>query len=355
MLPAANRNQKQVIGCLNINLGLIIGLHAHHDLLLEPAMESSHRVRAIVSFVYAVEHGSFAAGARALGVSSAAVSKNVASLEKALGVRLVNRTTRSLQLTEEGAGFLRQARVALEALDAAVDSLAGQRAQPLGRVRLSTSMSFGRAHVLPLLPGLLAGHSGLSVELDFDDRRVDLVRDGYDLVIRGGNIRDSALISRPVCQLNTVLVASPAYLARQGVPKAVADLQHHQVIGRRFLGGTVAPWSFRGQDASIISLEPADSAVLTLSSPEALVQAAVAGAGIAEVGVHLAWADLVAGRLKIVLHRHHHRGTYEMVIQYPHRALIAPRVRVTVDYLLDAFAKDVALHVPLKALAAYAA
>lgn len=318
-------------------------------------MDSSHRVRAIVSFVQAVEQGSFAAAARALGVTSAAVSKNVASLEKALGVRLMNRTTRSLQLTDEGAGFLRQARVALEALDAAVDSLAGQRAQPLGRVRLSTSNAFGRGHVLPVLPGLLDSHPGLAVEVDFDDRRVDLVRDGYDLVIRGGNIRDSALISRPICHLNTVLVAAPAYLAAHGVPRAVEDLQRHRLIGRRFLGGAVAPWSFQGKDGSISSLDPVDAAVLTLSSPDALVQAACAGAGIAEVGVHLAWADLRAGRLKVVLHRQHHRGSYEMVIQYPHRALIAPRVKVTLEYLLDVLSADEALHVPLKALEGYLA
>ena len=107
-------------------------------------MDSSQRVRAILSFVQAADAGSFAAGARALGISSAAVGKNIAGLEKSLGVRLMNRTTRSLKLTDEGEAFLRQARVALEALDLAVDAVISQRAAPTGSVRISTSAGFGR-------------------------------------------------------------------------------------------------------------------------------------------------------------------------------------------------------------------
>lgn len=315
----------------------------------------SHRVRAILCFVQAVDTGSFVAAGRALGVTSAAISKNVATLEKALGVRLMNRTTRTLELTEEGAAFLRQARVALEALDAAVDTIAVQRAQISGRVRISTSAAFGREHLMPVLSGLLSLHPDLSVEVDFDDRLVDLVRDRYDIALRGGNIRDSALISRPACRLNTLLVASPDYLARHGVPNTAKALHRHRLIARRFLGGAVATWSFQAADGSITTLDPADTATLTLSAPEALVEAALDGIGIAQIGVHLALEHLAVGKLKIVLHGQYHPGTYEMVIQYPHRILIAPRVRVTVDYLLDAFSKDKRLHVSLQTLDAYAA
>lgn len=318
-------------------------------------MDSSQRVRAILSFVQAADAGSFAAAGRLLDISSAAVSKNVAGLEKALGVRLMNRTTRTLKLTEEGAAFLRQARVALEALDAAVDVVATQRVGPSGRVRISTSSAFGRDQLLPVLPGLLSRYPALSVEVDFDDRIVDLVRDGYDLAIRGGNSPDSALVSRSICHLYLVLVASPDYLASQGVPQSPQDLQAHRLIARRFLGGRVVQWSFRAEDGSITSLDPTDTAVLTLSAPESVVQAACNGMGVARVGVHLAWPHLLSGALKVVLHRYHHPGSYEMVMQYPHRALIAPRVRAALDYLLDAFAKDKALHVPLEALDTYVA
>lgn len=318
-------------------------------------MDSSQRVRAILSFVHAADAGSFAAAGRLLGITSAAVSKNVAGLEKALGVRLMNRTTRTLQLTHEGAVFLRQARIALDALDAAVDTVTTQRLGPSGRVRISTSSSFGRDHLLPVLPGLLSRYPALSVEVDFDDRVVDLVRDGYDLAVRGGNIPDSALVSRPICRLNTVLVASPAYMLRQGVPRSPQELRAHRLIARRFLGGRVSTWSFQGEDGSITAFDPTDAAVLTLSAPEAVVQAACDGVGITNIGVHLAWPHLLSGALKIVLHRYHHPGSYEMVMQYPHRALIAPRVRAALDYLLEAFAEDKMLHVPLEALAAYVA
>jgi DNA-binding transcriptional LysR family regulator len=318
-------------------------------------LDLSQRTRAILSFVHAADGGSFAAAGRMLGITSAAVSKNVAGLEQALGVRLMNRTTRTLKLTDEGAVFLRQARVALEALDSAVDSIVAQRLGPQGRVRISTSAAFGRDHLQPVLPGLLARYPGLSVAVDFDDRIVDVVRDGYDIVIRGGNIRDSALVSRPIFRMHAVLVASPAYLARHGVPRTPDELGAHRLIARRFLDGEVATWGFRMRDGSLVEFDPGEAALLTFSAPEAGVQAAVDGLGIARVGVHLAWEQLRAGKLKVLLRRHFLPGTYEMAIQYPHRALKASRVQATVDYLLDAFAANESLHVPLKALDAYGA
>lgn len=317
-------------------------------------MDLSQRVRTILSFVQAVDAGSFAAAARVLGISSAAVSKNVASLEQALGVRLMNRTTRTLSLTDEGSAFLKQARIALAALDSAVDAVAAQRAEISGHVRISTSAAFGRDQLMPALPGLLARYPAISVEADFDDRVVDLVRDGYDLAIRGGRIADSALVSRPICHLNMILVASPDYLGREGTPRTPEELKRHRLIARRFLGGKVSPWSFRQADGCMTTLD-LESAALTLSAPEALAQAASLGLGIAQVGVHHAWSHLVSGRLRVLLLGLHDPGSYEMVLQYPHRALVAPRVRATVDYLLAAFSRNEALHVPLPALTAYAA
>jgi DNA-binding transcriptional LysR family regulator len=316
-------------------------------------VDLSQRVRAILSFVQAADSGSFAAAARTLGISSAAVSKNVASLELALGVRLMNRTTRTLNLTDEGAVFLKQARIALDALDTAVDAVAAQRVETSGHVRISTSAAFGRDQLMPALPGLLSRYPALSVEVDFDDRVIDLVHDGYDLAIRGGHIADSALIARPICRLNMVLVASPDYLERNGTPRTPQQLDRHTLIARRFLGGRVSPWCFRAADGSITTLDT-DHAALTVSAPEALVQAAFFGMGIAQVGVHHAWKYLSSGSLKVLLLGQHDPGSYEMVLQYPHRALIAPRVRATIDYLLAAFANDEALHVPLEALAAHA-
>lgn len=150
------------------------------------------------------------------------------------------------------------------------------------------------------------------------------------------------------------LVASPDYLARAGIPVSPDELRQHRLIVRRFLGGRISPWNFRGSDDSITTLD-IESAAMTLSAPETLAQAASLGMGIAQVGVHHAWRYLAAGELKIVLLGLHDPGDYEMVMQYPHRALVAPRVRVTIDYLLAAFAQDEALHVPLDALKAFEA
>ncbi|MFV0680058.1 LysR substrate-binding domain-containing protein [Ottowia sp.] len=322
-------------------------------------MDSSHRIRAIVSFVQTTDSGSFAAAARALGISAAAVSKNVASLEQALGVRLLHRTTRTLSLTAEGTAFLHRARVALDALDQAVDAVAAQRAQPVGQVRISSSQAFGVAHLMPALPPLLAQYPGLSVEVDFDDRVIDLVHSGYDMALRGGHIEDSALVSRPVCRFKLILVASPAYLSAHGVPRTPDDLHTHRLIARRFLGGRVMPWALspaqeQGQNKSV-PFDVSNHATLTLSAPEAALQAALNGAGITQTALHLAWPHLKAGTLKMVLHPQFQPGDYELVMQYPHRALMAPRVRVTLDHLSAAFAKDEALHVPLAEAARFAA
>lgn len=315
-------------------------------------MDTSQHVRAIISFVHSASAGSFSGAARVLGISSAAVSKNIAGLEKKLGVRLMNRTTRTLKLTEEGEAFLHQARIGLDALDLAADAVVASRATPTGRVRISTSVGFGREQLTPALAGLLAKYPGLAVDVDFDDRVVDLIQDGYDLAIRGGRIRDSSLVCRPICKMNLVLVAAPGYLARYGVPATPEALAQHRLITRKFLGGRISPWAFSAPDGSIITLNT-DAAVMNLSSPEALTQAALAGIGITEVGVHHAWKYLVSGQLKCVLLDTHHPGNLEMSLQYPHRVLIAPRVKVTIEYLLETFATLEELHVPLEALACH--
>lgn len=317
-------------------------------------MDSSQRIRAILSFVQAADAGSFAGAARALGISSAAVGKNIAGLETALGVRLMNRTTRTMNLTEEGEAYLRQARIALEALDMATEAVIAHRATPTGSVRISTSVGFGREQLTPILPGLLEKYPGLSVEVDFDDRVTDLIQNRYDMALRGGRIADSSLVSRPICRFNLVVVASPAYLARYGIPRKPEDLTQHRLLTRHFLGGGIAPWDFRSDDGSIRTLNTG-AAVMTLSSPEAIAHAAASGAGVANIGVHHVWKHLQSGQLKVLLVDSHHPGSFEMTLQYPHRALIAPRVRVTVDYLLEEFSHLEELHVPLSVLKDYQA
>jgi len=317
-------------------------------------MDATQRVRAMLSFVQAADRGSFAAAARAMGISAAAVGKNVAGLEGALGVRLMNRSTRSLQLTGEGLAFLERAREAIDALDTAIDSVAAQRAQPAGRVRISTSHWYGHRFVLPLLPALIERYPALVPDVELDDRRVDLVRDGFDLAFRGGHLEDSSIVSRHVCDLLTVLVASPDYLHRHGVPQRPDDLVRHRLITVRFLNGTLAQWHFKRPKGQIEERKP-EPAALVISDPQAALDAAARGVGIAQTGIHHAFEHLREGRLKIVLAKYHHAGSRSMALQYPHRALIAPRVRATVDFLLAGLAKSEALHMAVADVLRYAA
>lgn len=317
-------------------------------------MDATQRVPAIVSFVQTADRGSFAAAARALGISAVAVSKNVAKLEGALGVRLLNRTTRSQRLTHEGEAFLERARIAIDALDAAVDAVAAQRADVTGRVRISCANNFGRTYLMPLLPGLRARYPALELEIDFDDRQVDLIAGGYDIALRGGQIVDSSLVSRPIATLQTVLVASPDYLAHRGVPATAQELSGHDLISIRFLSGQVSPWTFSHPDGSLYEYLP-ERPVLTLSSPFAALDAAQLGIGIAQVGLPHGWPLLRAGELKVVLLHEHHPGSRKLVLQYPHRALIAPRVRAAVDYLGERLGADETLKVSRQILEPYCA
>lgn len=317
-------------------------------------MDAAQRVPAMLAFVQTADRGSFAAAARALGISAAAVSKSVANLESALGVRLLNRTTRSLGLTDEGAAFLERARTALDALDAAVDAVAVHRAAPAGKVRISIGNNFGRNYLMPLLPELRRRYPLLQIAIDFDDRQVDLIAEGYDIGLRGGQLEDSSLISRHICDIETVLVATPGYLAQRGIPRCVDDLAHHDLISTRFLNGATSHWRFHESAGAVIEYTP-EQVVLTVSSPEAALDAARMGMGIAQIGVHHGWPWLRDGSLKVLLPEAHHPGQRAMALQYPHRALLALRVRVAIEYLVEALGANEALHLTRERVLAYAA
>lgn len=297
-------------------------------------MESSDRVPSILAFVHAAEQGSFVAAARTLNISASAISKNISNLERSLGVRLLNRTTRSIQLTSEGQAFFERARIAIDALDHAVDSVTAHRIEPVGKVRISTGNATGHAYLLPVIPELVKRYPALNVEVDFDDRRVDLVREGYDLALRAGWLEDSSLISRAICHLPNVLVASTEYLQLHGIPRTREDLAAHQNIAVRFLSGKMMPWMFHAENGKIQEYLP-EFPVLQVSAPIAALEAAVLDMGIAQVGLHQAWSFLKKGQLKVLLQGLHYRGERRLSLQYPHRALVAPRVRVTVDFLLE--------------------
>lgn len=309
------------------------------------------QLQGLAAFIEIADAGSLAAAARHLGVSSAAVSKNLMRLEAQLGVRLIQRSTRRLRLTSEGESFLEKARSALRALDEAVAEVSQSAAEPVGLVRVSVGISFGRHWVLPALPALTNAHPGLQIEVDLDNRPVDLVAEGYDIGIRGAVIDASSLVARRICALPTALFASPAYLRRAGVPERIDELPQHRSVQRRLTDGSLSPWAFRGNGSKrrvLVALTPS----LIVNDGEAGMDFALAGAGIAQAGLYHALPYLRSGRLKLVLADRHDAGAREFVLHYPHRRYLAPRVRVVVDALLEHFAAADDLHLKVADLPA---
>jgi DNA-binding transcriptional LysR family regulator len=297
----------------------------------------------LLAFVETVDCGTLAAAAERLELTPAAVSKALSRLEAQLGVRLLQRSTRRLSLTAEGEAFLSKARAALRLLDEAVAEVAQSAREPAGRVRISVGMAFGRRWVLPLLPALTAAHPQLAIDVDLENRQVDLVAGGFDIAVRGGFIEDSSLVARRVCALPVVLLASPGYLRRAGIPATPADLSAHRCAGAR-LGASATPqhWRFVGLGGRRLDVLPQPA--LTTTDPETLVDLALAGAGIVQAGLHHALPSLRSGRLKLLFPGLHDAGTREIVVHYPHRLYLAPRVRVVVDALLAGFAASPDLH-----------
>ncbi len=293
----------------------------------------------LISAVQAADSGSFTAAAKVLDLTPAAVSKNVAALEALLQVRLFNRTTRQLSLTEEGKAFIAQTREGLQALEAA-SVTATQGLKPQGLVRINSSVGFGRRYVLPLLPAFYAQYPQVQVELSLNDQNVDLVKDGFDMGIRGGSQPPEGMVARKICSLKSVLVATPQYLKARGSPKHYSDLAGHDLLRVKFLSGRLSPWLFKDK-GKVVAFE--GQAKLLISDPEVILDAALLHMGIARMGRHHAFEALQSGQLIEVLPRQHESGDASMAMFYPHRAGLAPRVRVLVDFLLSRLVQLTAL------------
>lgn len=280
--------------------------------------------------VRACDAGSFSAAARTLGLTPAAVSKNIASLEARLGVRLFNRTTRSVRPTPEGERFVERARAGIQALEAAEEAIRAPEALQ-GRVRVSCGAGFGREFVIPALPPLMERHPGLEIELSLSDQQVDLVAQGFDIGIRGGASPPEGMVARTLARVPHLLVASPAYLKAHGTPRHWHELTSHRLIVQRFLSGRQPPWMFR-EGGRAVTFAPAGSVLL--SSPESAIDAAVAGLGIALVASHHATSALASRALREVLSAQLAVPPVTIAMYYPHRSGMAPRVRAVVEHLV---------------------
>ncbi|NVZ29068.1 LysR family transcriptional regulator [Pseudomonas gingeri] len=212
------------------------------------------RLAAMETFVYVVETGSFSAAARRLDVGQPAVSKTIAQLEERLGVRLLTRSTRGLSATEAGTLFFERARKVIEEAGEAELAARGAGAGLTGTLRISTTVTFSRLHILPHLGGFLEMHPLLDVDVLLDDRSVNLVEEGVDVALRMGNLSDSGLTARKIARCRRLVLGTPAYFERRGIPESPADLTDHEAVIYS-LGGGGASWLFKkGQAEQLVTL-----------------------------------------------------------------------------------------------------
>ncbi len=250
-------------------------------------------------FAKVAETGSFSAAAADFGLSAATVSKTIQRLEHRIGERLIHRTSRRFALTETGRVLhVRAARILAEG--EAVEAEAQEKsAIPHGRVRLAVPMSFGLRHVAPALPEFLARYPEISVDLQLDDRLVDLVAGGIDVALRIAEMPDSSLLARRLCAVRRWVVGSPEYFARHGTPAHPRELKTHACLGYNYLASGQA-WRFLAADGGAEELV-AVRGPLTATNADALQAALEAGAGLALQPDFLAWEALAAGRLIAVM------------------------------------------------------
>lgn len=287
------------------------------------------RLSAERMFLKVVETGSFAAAATRLGTSSGQASKLVARLEEDLGVKLLNRTTRALSLTEAGQSYAERLRQLVESFDDLATEVQNAAVAPRGHIRLTAPMSFGTIRLAPSLARFAAGFPDISLDVQFTDRIVNLVDEGFDAAIRVGNPTDTTLKGRRLCSAQVHAVAAPAYLAARGIPQSPADLARHDcIIDTNFRDPH--HWPFRGGQRVAVAGR------LAFSDATACLAAAEAGLGIACVPDFVAVESLASGRVRVVLAAHEcpPLGVHFL---YPGGRHLAAKIRVLIDFMVAEF------------------
>ena len=281
-------------------------------------------------FVQAAETRSFSAAGRNLGVSSSAVGKSVARLEARLGVRLLHRSTRSITLTAEGVLFLERCRRILSEVEAAELELSEIHTEPKGKLRVSFPL-VGQL-VMPVLTSFMHRYPLIELDVDFSDRMVDVIEEGFDAVIRTGEPADSRLMSRPLGNYSLVLVASLEYLSQHGHPQTPADLVDHACLQHKFPStGKYEAWPLRavGNETT-----PTLNTAMVCNTSEALIAVARAGLGIACLPDFMVREAISKGELVTVLNEHiEHQGTFRML--WPSSKHLAPKLRVFIDFMVE--------------------
>lgn len=287
------------------------------------------------TFIRISETGSFSAVAREVGATQPAISRQIAALEEHLGARLLQRSTRSLTLTEDGRELLARARHIIEAAEEAEAAIGRRHDTPTGLVRLGCPAVFGRTYIVPNLQALLTRYPGLTIDLIVGDDVVDMIQEGLDLSIRVGEITDAALVARQVGSTFSLPVASAEYLAAHGEPEHPEDLARHAcIVFTRVANPT--EWTFTSEDGEVTV--PVAGRLRT-NSIEAVLASVLEGHGIALVPLWMMRNQLQDGAVKPVLRRWKSPNRPISAV-YPSRRFLAPRTRAVIDFLVQEFRLD---------------
>jgi DNA-binding transcriptional LysR family regulator len=289
------------------------------------------RIEGITAFVAVVEAGSVSEAARRLRLSKSVVSERLAELEKSLGGMLLHRTTRKLSLTEDGAVFLERAARIVREIEAAAADMAERRGSLSGPIRIAAPVTFGRMHLGPALYPFLAEHPEIELTLDIDDRRVDAASDGYDAIIRNGPIADNRLVAWKLARSRRLVCASPDYLARQGVPSSLDDLNGHR--GIFYTNRGVADWRFQTPEGAVVVRA---KLALGINNGDMLRDAAIAGLGIALLPAFIAGPAIREGRLAEIDVGHKPEAEF-IYMAHPEGRNPSAKLRAIADHLKKSF------------------
>jgi DNA-binding transcriptional LysR family regulator len=287
-------------------------------------------------FVKVVESASISAAAERLGQAKSAVSRRLAELEARLGASLLTRTTRRLNLTDSGRAYYQRALTLLADLEEAEAAVAQSGVALSGGLKVALPLSFGLLHLAPLVQDFMRLHPEVRFDLDFNDRQLDLMQEGFDLAIRIANLEDSSFMARRLAPIRHVLCASPAYLARAGTPRVAADLERHVCLAYSNLANP-GLWRYRGPDGTPGSVRVPSR--LAANSGEFLIRAAIAGEGLLLHPTFYLQDALRDGQLVRVLpdHAWPELAAYAL---YPPTRHLSRRVRVFIDYLAEHLAGE---------------
>jgi DNA-binding transcriptional LysR family regulator len=292
------------------------------------------KLRAMEAFVRIVERGSLTAAADALGSSLPSVVRTLASLEAELDVRLLNRTTRRIALTDEGREYYERCRRVLAEVEEAEAALSARRAAPKGRLRVTAPVMFGRLHIAPVATGFAARHPAVQLELILLDRVVDLLEEGVDLAVRIAHLPDSSLVAIRVGETRRVVCASPAYLRRAGTPQSPAELARHRCVSFAGLNPGFDEWRFDKERVAV-------HAALASNQVDAALDACASGLGLGQFLCYQVQALLDAGRLKRVL-ADFEPAPLPIHVIYAHARLLSSNVRAFVDWTVPQLRKRLA-------------